>query len=293
MNSKSSRPAFILTFMFMLICLCKIETVVCGIKRALSICALSIIPSLFLFMILSDIIVSLLLYDNTSALNPKVLLFCIGALCGFPIGAALCERLCKNGIISSEDAAKIVPLCNNTSPAFVIGAIGVSMLGNKQLGLLIYLSQLAASLILLIPIKINKRSENRIFENGTMSEMFFSAVEKAVGGILKVCALICIFTVAVSLLGIYVNGTSLALLSAIIEIGSGSSYSTALFNNSPLVSVALCGFACGWSGICVHMQILSALKVVKVKYSSIILSKSAQGLLCALFSAVGYYLFFT
>ena len=227
---------------------------------------------------------------SPAAQNPSVRYRCTVR---FPCRRRIMRKAMPKRRHQLNDAAKIVPLCNNTSPAFVIGAIGVSMLNSKPLGLLIYISQLIASLILLIPIKTENRSSCRITENRTMTEIFFSAIEKSIAGILKVCALICIFTVAVSLLDIYIDGTLLAFVSAVIEIGSGSSYSTAIFNYSPFISVALCGFACGWSGICVHMQMLSALKAVKGRYSSIIISKALQGGICALLSIIGYYLFFT
>ena len=133
-------------------CILDIEAVISGMKKALNICASSIIPSLFLFMVLSEITVSILLKNN-SAFQPKAVIFFLGALCGFPIDATICEKLLTSGIIDKKSAESLLPFCNIPSPAFVIGAIGISLLNNKTLGVIIYFSVLAVSLILMFVMK--------------------------------------------------------------------------------------------------------------------------------------------
>ncbi len=293
LKSKENKAIFALFSAFLIICIFQIETVISAVKRGLAICSVSIIPSLFLFLILSDIIVTLLLQENTLPLPPKAILFSIGSLCGFPVGAVACDKLLRNGVIEKSDAVKIIPLCNNASPAFVIGAVGVSMLKSKPLGVLIYFSQLIASLILLLPLKISKVKYNRQISSKRFGDIFFSSVEKTITSILKICALICFFNVVLSVADIYAEDIYALLLSVIAEIGCGSISAAAYFSASPILSVSLCGFACGFSGICVHMQILSVLQSVKLKYFQLALCKAAQGILTAALSAVGYYLFFT
>lgn len=273
----------ILTF----VCIINIESVIDGVKNALSICAASIIPSLFVFMVLSDVTVTLLMDDDTVSLSPKIMAFAIGSLCGFPIGASVCDRLCQSNAISKEDAAKIIPFCNNASPAFVIGAIGVSMLKNKNIGLLLYFSQIIASLFPILFIKVKKCDNEKTKTNHSIGDAFFSAIEKSIFGIFKVCAVICIFSVIIALL----DTVSLSYLSIFLEISNGAAFCASLFNNVPALTIPLCGFCCGFSGICVHMQIISSLKSVKVKYIHLLLYKLLQGILCSLFSLAGYYLF--
>lgn len=273
----------ILTF----ICIINIENVINGVKNALNICAVSIIPSLFVFMVLSDVTVTLLMDDDTVSLSPKITAFVIGSLCGFPIGASVCDRLCKSNAISKQDAAKIIPFCNNASPAFVIGAIGVSMLKSKHIGLILYFSQILASLLPILFIKVKTCDSEKTKNDVSISDAFFSAIEKSIFGIFKVCAVICIFSVVISLL----DTVSLSYLSIFLEINNGAAFSVSLFNNFPSLTILLCGFCCGFSGICVHMQITSSLKSVKVKYVHLLLCKLLQGILCSLFSFAGYYLF--
>lgn len=269
-----------------------IEAVIGGIRAALTVCAVSIIPSLFLFLVLSDVIVSVLLSGGGRIASPKFTAFFLGALCGFPTGAVVCERLRKSGTLDPKDAERLIPLCNSVSPAFAIGAIGVSMLGDIRLGILLYTSQILASLLLLLPLRIPSRNDGQTARSPSFSEMFFAAVEKSIGSILRICALICLFSALLSILRVYCGETVYVLLAALLEIGSGSSAAAALFSAAPLPALVLCAFTCGWSGICVHFQIFSVLKSIKVKAYRFVICKAILGSLSAVFTIIGYKLFF-
>ena len=269
-----------------------IEAIIEGIRSALVVCAVSIVPSLFLFLVLSDLIVSALLSDGGKITSPKYTAFLLGALCGFPTGAVVCERLCQSGVLDPKDAEHLLPLCNSVSPAFAIGAIGVSMLGDMRLGILLYGSQLLASLLLLLPLRVPVHNGKATAQSFSFSEMFFAAVEKSIGSIMRICALICLFSALLSILRVYCGETAYTLLAALLEIGSGSNAAAALYTTAPKLSLALCAFACGWSGICVHFQIFSVLKSIKINTFKFVLYKGLLGLLSTAFTTIGYKLFF-
>ena len=267
------------------------EIVISAIRAALHLCAVSIIPSLFLFLVLSDLILSVLL-SNEKFPSPKYMTFFLGALCGFPTGAVICERLCREGMLCEKDAARLLPLCNCVSPAFVIGAIGSSMLGDVRLGMLLYFAQITASVLLLLPLRIHLTCTKKDPQTFSFSQAFFGAVEKSIGSILRICALICLFSAFLSILKRYSDASVYRLFAAILEIGSGSGAAADLYSDSPLHAIMLCAFGCGWSGICVHFQILSVLKSIKVKCSHMILSKGIVAFLSVILAALGYKLFF-
>ncbi len=269
-----------------------IEAIMNGIRAALTVCAVSIIPSLFLFLVLSDLIVSVLLSSGGRITSPKYTVFCLGAICGFPTGAAVCERLYRSGALNLKDAERLLPLCNSVSPAFAIGAIGVSMLGDIRLGVLLYISQILASLLILLPLRIPAKSGNSKTDTMPFSEMFFTAVEKSIGSILRICALICVFSALLSILRVYCSETVYAFLAALLEIGSGASAASTLFAATPIPALTLCAFACGWSGICVHLQIFSVSKSIKVNKIQFTAYKGIVGVLSAACTLIGYKLFF-
>lgn len=286
MNQAFARLKFPAAVCGVLLLLFHISAVVEGVRGALTVCAVSIIPSLFVFMIAADLTVTLTAGD-TCGLPPKYAVFLLGALCGFPVGAVVCERMAASGALSEEDAARLLPFTNNASPAFVVGAVG-GMLGDRRLGVLICVSQIVASLLFLLPMRIEHRVSAPSAVQVPIGDAFFSAVDGAVRNILRISGLICLFSAILAVLRIYVRTPFFyAALAALLEIGSGTSFCASLFSNAPFAAVALCAFACGWSGICVHLQILSTLKSIKVNRFQLLLCKAAQGLLTTFFAIIG------
>ena len=286
--TKRIKRTFVLPLIMTAICILNIENVIKGMRQALDICTISIIPSLFVFMVLSDLTVTLLLDEDTINIPLKFTVFVIGSICGFPIGATICDKLCYKNILSKKDAAKIIPFCNNASPAFVIGAIGVSILGSSKLGFLLYISQILSALIPMLFIKTRFLNYKFSAKKSSVTDTFFSAIEKAIFGILKTCAIICIFTVIVQLLKKY----SMPYASVLLEISNGINFCISLKETNPLLAFAMCGFCCGFSGLCVHMQIKSMLKHIDIEMSYLFMCKLMQGILSFIFSLFGYYLFF-
>lgn len=281
-------PASIL---LLILCALHIESIMQGVEQALTICAFSIIPSLFLFLVLSDWIVSILLSENRIP-SVKYTIFLLGALCGFPTGAVVCDRLYQAGTLSEKDVNRMLPICNNVSPAFALGSIGVSMFQDIRLGILIYLSTSVASFLFLLPLKIYAAGFKKQPDARTLAEMFFTAVEKSVGSILRICALICICSALLSIVANYCSDTVYRVFASILEIGSGSSAITPFFTKHPLLTVSACSFICAWSGICVHLQIFSVSKSVKVNKLIFTLKKLFLGICSAALTWIGYKLFF-
>lgn len=286
MNKTFARLKFPAAVLLLLLLLFHIPAVVDGVRGALIVCAVSIIPSLFVFMVAADLTVALTAQD-LRFFSPKYAVFLLGALCGFPVGALVCERLAKAGVLTEKDAARLLPVTNNASPAFVVGAVG-GMLGDRKFGVLLFLSQIAASLLFLLPMQIRRRSSKADASPISVSSAFFGAVENAVHGVLRISGLICLFSALLAVLEQYIpSQTVFAAFAALLEIGSGTARCAALFPKMPIASVVLCAFACGWSGICVHMQIFSVLKSIKVNKTRFFFFKLAQGLLTAVFAGFG------
>lgn len=271
---KVKKSQTVLAMILMMICIMQIETIIKGMKKALIICATSVIPSLFIFMVFSEIIVTLISENNKRKLPIKYIIFILGSLCGFPVGATVCKKFYESGLINKYDAERLIPFCNNASPAFVIGAVGTTMLNSKMLGLIVYLAEVLASLFPVIMLKI---SENKSVINNkysSLSETFFAAVEKSTHNIFKICSLICIFTSVLAML----ENTPFLFFATLLELSCGCSYSASILQSNAIVSVVMIGFCCGFSGLCVHAQIQS---IFKISYKKMFICKLIQGILCS------------
>ena len=276
-------PAILVLLAFFLL---HIPAVVGGVQSGMVTAALSVLPALFFFAVTADLTVSLTGGD-LRPLSPKASVFLLGALCGFPVGAIVCERMCESGALDRRDAGRLLPFVNNTSPAFLLGVVG-GLFGDRRIGVLLFLSQLAAASILCLPRRIKKQSGAADTLLPSPADAFFGAVDRGVQSMLRVMALICLFSALLAVLRGYIrSGTVFAALAALLEIGNGAARSAELFAASPCAAVTLCAFGSGFSGLCVHMQVLSVLRSVKVRYSHFFFGKLMLGALTAFFAFCG------
>lgn len=276
------------TLAIMIIFIFRIQNVILGITKAINICAFSIIPSLFIFMVFSDVLTSLILNDSKVIIPVKYLVLTIGTLCGFPIGATVCDRLIQNNVITQKDAKKLIPFCNNASPAYILGTIGTTIYKNKKIGVIILVAQFLSSALPVFFLKI--KSAPQVLEAHPFSiiDLFCKSLEKTSFNMLKVCASVCFFSAIIEVLKDY----SLIFSSVILEITNGVNFCASLFEANKYLSVGLCGFCCGFSGICVLTQIVSTTSYVRISFPDLLIKKLFQGILCAVFSLIALYLFF-
>lgn len=276
-------PAMLVLLTFFLL---HIPAVIGGVQSGMATAALSVLPALFFFAVAADLTVSLT-GGALRPLSPKASVFLLGALCGFPVGAIVCERMCASGALDRRDAEVLLPFVNNASPAFLLGAVG-SLFGDRRIGVLLFLSQLAAASILCLPRRIKTQSGTVNTALPPPANAFFGAVDRGVQSMLRVMTLICLFSAILAVLRCYIpNNTVFAALALLLEIGNGAARSAELFGTSPCAAVTLCAFGCGFSGICVHMQVLSALRSVKVRYNHFFFGKVMLGTMTAFFAFCG------
>lgn len=276
-------PAMLVLLAFFLL---HIPAVVGGVQSGMVTAALSVLPALFFFAVTADLTVSLTGGD-LRPLSPKASVFLLGALCGFPVGAIVCERMCASGALDRRDAERLLPFVNNASPAFLLGAVG-NLFGDRRIGVLLFLSQLAAAAILCLPRRIKKQSGAANTVLPSPVDAFFGAVDRGVQSMLRVMALICLFSALLAVLRGYISNIAVyAALAVLLEIGNGAARCAELLSASPCEAVTLCAFGCGFSGMCVHMQVLSVLRSVKVRYNHFFFGKVMLGALTAFFAFCG------
>lgn len=274
------------------------------IRKGMTVCAYTVIPSVFPFMVLSEILLTCpvdnarhsfldALCRKTLAL-PKsgLLIIVLGLLCGFPIGARCAAEAYKSGQLTKEEAERILAVSANPSPAFLLGAVGISMRGNRNFGWALFgclgvLSLLSALLL----AKRGKKTGTTGLCSAPRSvpknswRTVVDAIKKAAQSMLTVCAFILFFTAIAGCVELVASRFGLsqewcALASAFLELSGGAAAAREL--SSPWLSVAITALAAGWSGCCVHCQILSVCEDSKLSLKTYFSVKPVQGVLCAL-----------
>lgn len=282
-------------------------------RQGLSLCGRVIVPTLFPFFVLSNLFVRRGYYRYVAALLRPAMgpLFAIGAggagalalgaVGGYPIGAATAFELYDGGQLSRKEAERLLAFCNNAGPAYIFGVVGAGVLGNVRTGALIYCAHLAAALLVGIMAGLLGGAENRPLRLSASSEPtapfsadFVTAVKTGLTTILTVCAFLCFFSVllafcaqtgilrpaaaALGLLGLDGN-TALALLYGTAELSTG--VGTLPPDCPQTVLLSVCSFLLGWGGLCVHCQVLAIKGSRELSLRPYFLGKLAQGLLAA------------
>lgn len=265
-----------------------------GCREGLRLCVELILPSLFPFFVLSALLGKLglpaALGHALSPLAEKLFhvsgagctAFFMGLLGGFPLGAAYIADLAESGAVSDEEAGRLLAFCNNSGPAFFLGALGTGVFASARLGLLLYGVHICAALLtglLLRGARQERAAPVSVPRPYSFSRALPEAVRQAVTAALNVCGFVVCFAVFTGLLN--ANGT-LSLLAGLLSelIGQPLTWCSALLTGffelaggigamrgldpTPL-NLALAAGLMGWGGLSVHFQTLALLADTNIK----------------------------
>jgi hypothetical protein len=239
-----------------------------------------LIPTLFPFFIISDMILSFGLPFIRRDRAPFAEVILLGLLCGFPHGTRAAGSLFNTGAITEKEYGRLVALSSSPSLAFVIAGVGAGMLKSGALGVILY-----ASLCLSVPIlSLAFKKGKPQCEKFTYTRKAFSLVESIKGAAfssISVASFVIFFYGVLAFVSCFVkNEAVILILSLALEIGSGCQrVSTACV--APVLKMGLLGFTLGFSSLSVFMQELCfAEKALNKK--RMLLLKLFRGLLVGL-----------
>ena len=289
-----------LIFPSFLILICLLSTTLSDelsgyVKSGMELAALVIIPSVFPFMILSDLIACTVDFSamgrfgcifkrlfsvSSVALGATV----IGMLAGFPIGARMVAELYRRGSISRRDAEVIAAVASTPSLAFTVSGVGAAMLGDVRLGVVLYLSVILSAVI------------TGVFIRGDLSQCgalplrprrfdLFASIESATRSSLGIIGVVTAFSVVAGLVRDFLGSLPAAFILPFLELGGAASFIASASIDERL-RVALIGFSLGFSGLSVHLQIRGALADTDIGYRRFLFMKLAEGALTAAIASV-------
>ena len=274
-------------------------------QEGLALCARSVIPSLFPFMVVTSLLLSLglgelaapwlaglmePLFRVPGAGSAALLLGLVG---GYPIGAQTAAELYRDGLVSREEAERILAFCNNSNPVFLISVLGAGVFGSVRAGVWIWLIHVFSALLTGLAFRgtgagarPSRTADRPVFRAMGLIPAFVGAVRSSVSGMLSVCGFVAFF---------YVLAHPLAALGG--RLGPCLVGITELFSLTPLLTPDRFGFilaagAAGWGGISVLCQTLAVLEGSGLRLRNCLLGKAVQGLLSLLLAALlaGYVL---
>ncbi|MBE6547151.1 MAG: hypothetical protein E7668_06935 [Ruminococcaceae bacterium] len=303
------RIAFCLmsTFLFALL-LRNAEFAIGHMSDGLRLCVRTVIPSLFPFMVLSELLVATGAAELIGKMIPHPIrrLFGIGRdgccavllglLCGSPIGAKSAVSLYRAGRIDRAELTHLLTFSNTPSSAFLISAVGVSLFGDRTFGTRLYLITLLSALLTgilgarlrgkaspseMLPKPSQNKTKHATEKETSVIRLFTGAITSSALSILYVCAFVVFFSAFVGTIESMLQAFSLppsvtALCYGLFELTGGVARAASC---TPPAAEYLCAFLAGWSGLSVHCQIMSLCADSGVSFRPYLLAKLAQGLL--------------
>jgi sporulation integral membrane protein YlbJ len=307
-------------------------------RDGIALCLDVIIPSLFPFFVLSTLLIELGLtrylgyalektmrktFNLSGACSAAVTL---GFLGGYPVGAKTAITLYEKGLCSKTEAERLLSFCNNSGPAFILGAVGAGVFASSRAGLLLYLAHALASVTVGLIFRFYKKNAESGPKNESkpttpdgqlqaqaqppnLPNAFVNSVVSSFQSILNICAFVIFFSVAIKMLYLFgilpavAQGLGLLfapfglnahsaqhLLTGLIEITSGL---WGLQGSAATISskIAMAAFMLGWAGLSVHCQVLSFIGESGLRTWTYIVGKILHGLISAVYAALMVGLF--
>ena len=271
-----------------------------GAKQALELCFSTVVPSLLPFMTVSAYVLNsdvLTVFGKMSEKLSRFLfdlpkeawvIFVMSMLGGFPVGARLIADSVQKGRLSLNQAKRMLLFCVNPGPAFVVNIVGVSMLGSPRAGVIILVSLCLSSLVTGII--------SRVFNNGEKSPHFsaffdtssplVTSVKESINAIIGVCGWIVVFSALLGAVNSFpFDETMKQWLNMVAEVTGGCGISVRIF---PLPVTVL---ILGWSGICVHLQLMTYISACKLKYKHFAVARIFNGVVSMAISFVLFRIF--
>ena len=265
----------------------------------------SIFPSLLPFFIISELLINYGFIEFISKLfKPLMKLFKINPnasfilvmsmISGFPSNSKYTKDLYLKGIINEYDASKILMFTHFSNPLFIMGAISITFLHNKKIGLFIliihYLTNFIIGLLLrnLIKTDINITNIDKQ-ESKSFSIVLKEAILNSFNTLFLILGTIIVFLIITNLLNEYIAFNTLikGIISGILEMTGGISNISSL-NISLKLKSTLIGMILSFGGISVHMQVKSIIADTPIKYHPYLLARLLH---CSITGLLIYYLF--
>ena len=246
-----------------------------AVRGGLSLCARTVIPSLFPFFVVSGLLLRLGAGGMLRSLGSPFMMplfrlrgvcalpLAAGLLGGYPTGAKTASELYEQGTITKGEAERLLGFCNNCGPGFLLGYVGQEILGNARFGAHLFLIHAASALTTgMLLCRLPHKGEPLLLSCPhparpvSVSEAFVSSVSSALTSVLHISAHVDLFRAAAALIG----GAPAGVL-GILEMVSGIAGLSA--DKEGFVAAAA---LTAWGGLSVHCQTMSVSGELSLRY---------------------------
>ena len=271
-----------------------------AVAQGLRLCAETVVPALFPFLVLSSLLVEL---GGLAFLAPPLQrllgrlfgcsatgtgVFLLSLAGGYPMGPRLIAQLYATGQLSRQEAEHLLLFCNNAGPAFILGLVGLGRFGSLRTGLALWvIHMISAGLVALL---LRPRQPFSAPELPPPQTPFAQALVHAIGAAGSTTVQLCAFvTFFCTLLQLAADRTGIAhpLVLGFVELTQGTLTLSATPTGFVMASALL-----GWGGLSVHCQSAAVLAGTELSLRHYLPGKLLHSILSSLFAAISLIFLF-
>ena len=265
-----------------------------SINYALSIWVNNLIPTLFPFFIISDILINYKFTDYIPKIFRKICkylfnitdnmitILLLSIISGFPSNARNTRTLYDNGEISLDEANHILIFSHFSNPLFILTTVAIFFFNNKDLGIILLVSHYLSNFILGLLFRRYFNHNDKLTSNSKVvkndfGNVLIGAIKKSIDTILLICGIVTVFMLLSSIISNTFNFNiyNSMLIKGILEITIGIEALSKLgLSITYKAVIASCFLAFG--GLSVHMQVMSQIVDTDIKYKYFFIGRIYQ-----------------
>jgi len=276
------------------------------IAFSLNIWIKNLVPSLFPFFIISDILIeyNIIFYIPKKIKNffkkifkvndASIVIFFLSMLSGFPSNARNTKTLYDKKMITKEEASHILMFTHFSNPLFILSTLAIFFLHNKKLGIIILLSHYLSNIIIGIILRPKNNFKDLSYQDIKKREssfglIFTKAIKNSIDSLLLILGTLTSFliisTIILNLISL--NSYFTVVIKSILEITMGL-LELSLLDISNLAKVMFSSSILSFGGLSIFMQVLSQISDTDISIKPYILGRFYQMIISFILSYFFY-----
>lgn len=222
----------ILPFLFILLAMSLVifsKTNLTAAKTGLTLWATSVVPSLFPFFVVTELLSRTNIVHYIGKFFDKIMrplfnvpgecafAFIMGLISGYPTGGKIVANFREQGICTKDEGDRMLAFTNNSGPLFIISFVGISLFCDTKTGILLLCTHILAGItvgILLARLSVKKgRNATTLSTQGAklsstkepvtlsnLGKILGQSIQNAISTVLVIGGFVVIFSVIISIL---------------------------------------------------------------------------------------------
>ncbi len=266
----------------------------------------NLLPSLFPFLLVSELLIEYGFIDLISSFLGKYMViffnlpkessyaFFTSLFSGFPSGSKYVKDLLEKKLLTEEEANYLIMFTHYSNPLFIVSTIGILLLNNIKYGYIILFSHILSNILVAFIYKKKKKIYN-VYNKKELKEhanylsmnnkifitVLINAIWKSFKILLNMLGIIMFFLMITTIVNKLFNFSPLlkAIISGLLEMTQGVNYISKL-NLSINIKSAIIGAMISFSGLSIHFQVKSIIETSKIKYKNFLVARITQSIIC-------------